>query len=195
MELQLSVNMTKSIGSLANITGQTRLKDTPALTGVKITVTDNKLTAIATDRYMLAKTEFEIDNPTGESKSFVMPLEAIKYLKANKQLIKMTVTDDYVTFDAWGNTTSFALLKSAYPNVETMFDEHNPTAVNSVAGNDTPLLLNLELLGIVSKLVDYQDNSRSQANSWTVGISDNLKPLVLSRANITVLFQPSRITK
>jgi len=90
MNITLNTNDAVSIASLSNF-AQSGRDAHPELARVYLSITDGKLTALATDRYSMASYELQLDEPINEDIS--LSLNACKWITTN---IKKTTTGSVV---------------------------------------------------------------------------------------------------
>jgi hypothetical protein len=176
----------KSIISLANIAGDK--KDPLALQSIKVAVVENKLTALATNRYVIGQIAYgDVDE---EDVSYLLSPEHLLFLKTAKGNVTVDVVETDLVITHSGNTHRSAFLVGNYPNVAellTQFDNGE-----NIPNND-PVRLDLGLLSKVSKIIGTNPKDKATFDFYTKGKSETNKPspLVLKRDNITILFQPN----
>lgn len=180
-----------AIASLAN--AGTRDSYTPILGGIQLTVTPSKVTATATDRYVVAELSF----PLGKTEHTI-PDEGIGIVIDSPNLVALakekcgftfTFTQDEGSYpitaegDAYGIVRTFPSMAGNFPPAARLFYED--------ATDDLPngIVLNLAYLGRLSKLILPGEKSAAAAgkNPWTMSYHNSQShkhaPVMLTREN------------
>jgi DNA polymerase-3 subunit beta len=104
----------------------------PVLTGVQLTFSMNKLTAVATDSVRLALLETVIDSSFVGS--FILPSgsvnELLKLVQQNSEKVEIQLTENFIHFK--NNDTSFysRLIAGNYPNTSSLIPNDNKTVLS-----------------------------------------------------------------
>lgn len=190
----------------------TREPFTPILGAIQLTVTPSTVTAVATDRYMIAELTF----PLGET-VHTLPADGVTLLIDSVHLVSMSKDKAGFTFtfdqpeearesypitaegERVGIVKTFPSLSGNFPPVGRLFAEETP--------DDLPngTLLNMARLGRVAKLILPGEKSAAAAAkepweiSYKVAEGHKSAPVQLTRSSGTaayrVLVQPNMRTR
>lgn len=189
----LDIKTALSIASMIELTdGKNPVQ---ALKLIKITLKDNTLTAIATDRYVLGKMTIPVDNTDNEDFTVYWNSDTAKYLKDRSKLItSLDLTASHFVSEAG----TYLMAKNiSYPtNVENMFDNLDAHPLSQ------PLNVNLSYFTKVAKLLTPDQATRTPSQRtkpvWSMlatGEKENKmpKPILLTNedSTIQVLLQPN----
>lgn len=199
MIIHLNQVEAQAVASLATIATH-RIVQTPALRVVKLSITSDTITAYATDRHILVrnviKSESMPDIPESiEPIEVLLPEPLLKQLKTNKGFARLEVSDTEITLITPDSQSVYTRPIGNYPKIEALLDDTEP---DGITGQDVPLSLNLDSLAKLTKLVstdDWQKDSVFEVRSSGLNERGTPQPLILKRANLTVLFQPNRTAK
>ena len=149
---QLPLDMAKSIASLINI-AESPKGSAPLLQRVQVELTENGLTASATDKYIVAIAEYW--HESADLQGFYLDHDAAKFIASLKPLSKHH--REFLTFELSNGTLTITngikthvsrLFDSKFPYVESIFRDAE------LATEATPTALNLTYLSKFTKLVD-----------------------------------------
>lgn len=150
MKIELTKNQALAITSLGIFTDTTRQSVTPVLTEIELAITDNKLTAVATDRFCVAR---YVDEVIAEDLTLRLTRDMVKFITdSNKGLRYSPVTELELMED--GSVTATVEGKSFTDKpVPAKFPAVNDLIENWIAATElTALSLNTHFLGKLQKL-------------------------------------------
>lgn len=178
----------KSIASLISMAAKP--KDmTPILSYIRVVIADGKVSAYATDRYVLAQATAEtIDH--ADDADFYLDANAAKFIKAQKSgNFEFEITDLGATIRA--NSASVTVIRpnGNYPPIQGFIDEFKPSETGTPALN-----LDLAKIGQVHKLEPI-----TPANTWELDFSESSNgkpgPVRFQNGNIVALVQPNLLKR
>ena len=193
--LNLTNEQAKSIASLMNVAGDRG--DVPELQCVKVVVKDGKLSAHATNRFIIARATFDNWTTTSEDTEIMLTPEVLKFMKTAKHSVGIVADNEWLEVSSYDASTKSKVIDGRYPDVESIV---TPLENEDVVPLAEPLRLNLDLVAKVSKLVAVDDGRKSDAmfDIYTKGTKDGfggktqVAPIVLKRSNLVVVLQPAR---
>jgi len=187
-----------AIASLVNYADNSKIPITPTLAAVHVTIKDNTLTAIATDRYVMAKFSTVLDVTDGRPSEFRISAAAAKWILANVKKGNKWNTPAPVSLEIDGDNLTITTKETAYtsqlvagisPKVESLlnlFDEWQP------AETAQTLSLGSKFLTKITKLLD--DFSRVEFATYELGKamngSDKPGPVKVTAGAFEILIQP-----
>jgi hypothetical protein len=202
ISFRLTLRQLASLASLRAATpqGVTDRQVTPVITAVQLTVDHLTVTAVATDRYLLAEVTFELGSPCDAPRTTAQLLdtslvEAYKYAKARKAYAIEVFCDDSGT-GAWtveidGATMPLVTVAGNYPPIARLLTE----AVDDVrAGTRLPL----DRIARADKITadhDYGVKFGQFAGFDIASVgSERRASIMLTRPGVRVLIQPLLVT-
>lgn len=195
MKLELTKNQALAITSLGIFTDTTRQSVTPVLTEIELAVTDNKLTALATDRFCVAR---YVDEVIGQDLTLRLTRDMVKFItNSNKGLKYSPVTelelleDGSVTATVEGKSFTDKPVPAKFPAVNTLIE-------NWIAATElTALSLRAEFLGKLQKLTANGEKAKlwrfeHGGNAYNPAKPGPLKATALKvDGKLTALIQPN----
>lgn len=193
-KVTIPLNIAKSINSLFAVVDS---KKNAPLTyqRVQVEVQGNKVTAFATDRYMIAYATYELPDEMPEV-TFSLSLPMSKFIQADKsKLGNLEVTigenesDLELTID--NATSKFTTFSQPYPqNLIPLVTEYK------VGDSTNPVFLDLDL---VSRLTKITDTKGDKITDWVIDYAQDStqksKPIRLMSGDFIALAQPKYQTK
>jgi DNA polymerase III sliding clamp (beta) subunit (PCNA family) len=140
------------LGSLASLVACTHDENTPILTGIRVTVTDGQLVALATDRYQAVRLTLAV---TAADVDVVLPAKWLAGFYASAKKIKydsenvLTITGNVISLEneRAGLTLGTTTVYGQYPDLNKLFPGLNYEPVTHM-----PLNVNAKLLATLVKL-------------------------------------------
>jgi hypothetical protein len=178
-----------SIATMVELTD----KDFQPLQFIKLEFKNFTLKAYATDRYVLARAVYELDEPQVET-TIYLDRRAIKFIKDNaKTTSQFHLTKELIQTD---NNHTYVLISdgSTLPNHD--YDSILDKALTPQPPSES-LSMNLDLITKVNKLTPPSQTSLSPAKrrvEWTMRVGGKHNPIVFtdSTNTFTALAQPLR---
>lgn len=162
----LNQNQIASIATLHNCTpaGKYERDVTPILTAILVTVEGNKLTATATDRYIVGEIGFELDDfYTAEPITIQLSSNDWQTIAKLKSSADITLEDATVTVRAGHTEMRLIQVGGNFPPVSRLFPEEHETEGLPVVA------LNLDFLTRIAKLrtpYGIGEGTRSKGQPW-----------------------------
>lgn len=184
-ETVLPGNLARSIGSMAALTSKDKI--TPALTLVKLSVSKYKITAIATDRYVLGRLVLDHDGADSEIDDYYLDAAALKLMATTKAgLVSIRHGETHFTVSDYSSSVNVPIFLGNYPKIEIMIPE-TPEAIPT---GETSF--SIDLLSKLSKLVDANGKKIDAWKIFPGGNTEHGKPNAWAATadNYTVLIQP-----
>lgn len=195
MKIELTKNQALAITSLGIFTDTTRQSVTPVLTEIELAVTDNKLTAVATDRFCVAR---YVDEVIGQDLTLRLTRDMVKFLatalKTKGMPLDTTIElgeDNKVTATVAGRTYTDTPVTAKYPDVNSLIQ-------NWIAATElTALSINTEFLGKLQKLTANGEKAtlwrfEHGGNAYNPAKPGPLKATALKvDGKLTALIQPN----
>lgn len=185
----ISSQQALSVASMIELTD----KDLETLKYIKLEFDSTTLKAYATDRYVLARAVYELDEPT-EPTTIYLDRGAVKFIKDNaKTATTFTLTQDTITAN---NLNTYALISdgSTLPKVD--LEQVISKALDRPDGTEA-ISMNLKLIERVNKLLTPSQANLSPAKrrtDWIVRVGNRHDPIVFTESTdtFTALAQPLR---
>jgi hypothetical protein len=168
-------------------------KDLDTLKHIRLDFNSNQLTAYATDRYVLGKAVYELDEPT-EPITAYLDKHAVKFIRDNaKTTNQFTITNELVQTDS-GHTYPLLNDGSRLPKVD--LDQVIYRALESESKPEL-ISMNLKLIERVNKLMPPTQATLTPARrrvDWTVRVGSKHEPIIFTENTDTfiALAQPLR---
>ena len=183
-ETVLPSNLARSIASMVALTSKDKV--TPALQLVRLSVTKYKITAIATDRYVLGRLVLDYDGTDSEIDDYYLDAAALKLMATTKAgLVSIKHGETHFTVSDYSSSVNVPIFMGNYPKVETMI----PDAPEATPTGETSF--SIDLLSKLGKLVDANGK---KIDAWKIlpGGTENGRPKAWAATadNFTVLIQP-----
>lgn len=181
----------KSIASLINFASKDKV--TPALQVIRVVLDGDRMTATATDRYVVIKAEYAECPDNFNTGTIYLDAAAAKFIagikvaKGHNPLITFDTGDDGLTIKANGASITIRQFSGNYPAVETLFDAHKPAEVAEVHH------FRIELLAKLGKVIDVDG---SKIESWNFEYGTRVKPerpvpVIATASLFKALIQPN----
>jgi len=195
MKIELTKNQALAITSLAVFADNPRSTATPVLTELELAVTDNKITAVATDRFCIAR---YVDDVIGDNLTLRLTPDMVKFLatalKTKGMPLNTTIElgqDNKVTATVAGRTYTDTPVTAKYPAVNGLIE-------NWIAATElTALSLRAEFLGKLQKLTANGEKAElwrfeHGANAFNPAKPGPLKATAIKAdGKLTALIQPN----
>ena len=188
---QIPTQVALSVASMIDLTD----KDTDKLKYIRLEFRGTSLTAYATDRYVLAKAVYELDEPQIERTAYLDKL-AVKFIRDNAKLTtRFHINADVIQTD----TGSLWLLADLSDKTPIDLESIITKALDQPTTNDT-VSMNLKLIERVNKLIPPSQANTTPAKrrvDWTMRVGGYLDPIVFTDDSntFTALAQPLRRRK
>lgn len=193
MKLELTKQQAESLVSLAAFADNPRTTYTPVLTEIRVTVKDNQLEAVATDRFCVARF---IDEAIAPDLELRLTAGLVAWIKTNLKTMGSSLglslgEDGSVTAHASASSYTDTPTTAKFPGVETLFAEWEAAATIPA------LSLRAEFLGKLEKL--KADGKKAElwrfepsANKFNPNKPGPLKATALKmNGKLTALIQPN----
>jgi len=188
MTAPIPTQIALSVASMIDLTD----KDLDKLRYIRLEFKDTTLTAYATDRYVLAKAVYELDEPQVERTAY-LDKEAVKFIRDSaKQTNGFHINPDVIQTDT-GSLWLLTELSDKTPiDLESLITKAEATPTT----NDT-LSMNLKLIERVNKLIPPSQAKLTPAKrrvDWTMRVASHKDPIVFTDDSntFTALAQPLR---
>ena len=182
----------KSIASLINFAAGS--KDyTPALQVIRVVFDGDRMTATATDRYVVIQAQYAECPDNHNTGTIYIDAAAAKFIasqkvaKGHNPLITFDTDDDGLTIKANGASITIRQFNGNYPAVETLFEAHKAAEAAEVHH------FRIELLAKLGKVVDVDG---SKVESWNFEFGTRAKPerpapVIATASLFKALIQPN----
>jgi DNA polymerase III sliding clamp (beta) subunit (PCNA family) len=181
----------KSIASLINFASNEKI--TPALTVIRVVFDGDRMTATATDRYVVIQAQYAECPDNFNTGTVYLDAAAAKFIASQKvakgynPLITFDVDDDGLTIKANGASITIRQFSGNYPAVESLFESHKPAELAEVHH------FRIELLAKLGKVVDVDG---SKVESWNFEFGTRTKPerpvpVIATASLFKALIQPN----
>ena len=185
----ISSQQALSVASMIELTD----KDLDTLKHIRLDFNSNMLTAYATDRYVLGKAVYELDEPS-EPITAYLDKHAVKFIRDNaKDTNQFTITNTLVQTDS-GHTYPLLNDGSRLPKIDL-----DQVIYRALESESTPELIsmNLKLIERVNKLIPPTQAKLTPARrrvDWTVRVGSKHEPIIFTENTDTfiALAQPLR---
>ena len=201
MNITLTAANAVSIASLINYADTSRTPIPETLGTIGVMIRDGQLTAMATDRYVAARYQTNLDIDTGRPGEFRMSAAAARWILANIKKgnkwhnpapVSLAIEGDSLTIETNGMAYSSQLVTGSQPNLEglnKLFSEWQP------ADKAQPLALAGRFLAKVNKLLE--DFARVEYATYELGLNitgiDKAGPVRGTAGAFEILIQPRLI--
>lgn len=195
MQIELTKNQALTLATLGAF--NSREKWTPVLTETLVTIADNKLTAMATDRYAAVKFT---DDVIADDVEFRLTANLTKFLKAN--LVKayqgnviVSVSENSVTVELSNGASQTDVTTTAkFPAIEGLFESWSPAKDAQAIAMKIELLARLEKIKLDGEFADlwHLETGLNPNNPNRPG------PVLATSANsdnLVALVQPNLLVK
>jgi hypothetical protein len=168
-------------------------KDLDTLKHIRLDFNSNMLTAYATDRYVLARAVYELDEPSEPTTAY-LDKQAVKFIRDNaKTTNQFHITNTLVQTDS-GHT--YPLLNDGSRLPSTDLEAVIKKAVDQPQTTEA-ISMNLKLIERVNKLIPPSQANATPAKrrvEWTMRVSTAKDPIVFTDDSntFTALAQPLR---
>lgn len=185
----ISSQQALSVASMIELTD----KDLDTLKHIRLDFRSNQLTAYATDRYVLARAVYELDEPQVETTAY-LDKQAVKFIRDNaKATNQFHITNTLVQTDS-GHTYPLLNDGSRLPKVD--LDQVITKALDQPQGTEA-ISMNLKLIERVNKLLTPSQANLTPAKrrtDWTIRVGNRHDPIVFTEPSdtFTALAQPLR---
>lgn len=196
MQIELTKNQALTLATLSAFNGTDKF--TPVLTETKVTVKDNQLTAMATDRFGLVKYQ---DNVIADDGEFRLTTGLSKFLKSNlirsyRGNVVITVADDAAVTVTLHNGAALTEIPSntKFPAVEGLFESWQPDTTARALAFKIEMLARLEKIKLDGEFADLWHLEPG------LNLSGGKKPGPLMATNakddrLVALVQPNNLVK
>ena len=180
--------------SIASLIGFAESKGyTPALQVIRVVFDGDRMTATATDRYVVIQAHYAECPDNFNTGTVYLDAAAAKFItgikvaKGHNPLITFDTGDDGLTIKANGASITIRQYSGNYPAVETLFEAHKAAEVAEVHH------FRIELLAKLGKVVDVDG---SKVESWNFEFGTRTQPArpapVIATASLfKALIQPN----
>jgi hypothetical protein len=162
-------------------------KDLDTLKYIRLDFHSNQLTAYATDRYVLAKAVYELDEPTEEFSAF-LDKQAVKFIRDNsKDTNQFHITNTLVQTDS-GHT--YPLLNDGSRLPKPDLDSIIVKAQLVESKEQQSVSMNLKLIERVNKLLTPAQANLTPArrnSDWTMTVAGIKDPIVFTEPSNTFI--------
>ena len=185
----ISSQQALSVASMIELTD----KDLDTLKHIRLDFNSNQLTAYATDRYVLAKAVYELDEPQVETTAY-LDKQAVKFIRDNaKTTNQFHITNTLVQTDS-GHTYPLLNDGSRLPRID--LDQVITRALENQSPTEA-ISMNLKLIERVNKLLTPNQAHLTPAKrrtDWTIRVGNRHDPIVFTENTntFTALAQPLR---
>ncbi len=116
----------------------------PYQNGVKIEATPGETRLISTDGHVISAQRLLVSNDVSDLTEFIVPLDIVKSVKANKHSLVVTITVDNGEYflNDWGSSTSFTPIDGVF---------HDWQRIIPTEFNDQPCVFDSQYLAAISK--------------------------------------------
>ena len=165
------------VGALVSVSR--KRSDLPSIQAVQIRRRGNRLEAIGTDRFSLTRgsivIEDEYTGPDWEAPVDFADVErVVKMLPARyvaRTEATLTLDDDRLTVDHFGDSATVRVIESTYPNVESITAEpKNPEAVSAIAVDPKRIAKLAKLPGLTMARLDFTSPYKPIRVEWVVAV-------------------------
>jgi DNA polymerase III sliding clamp (beta) subunit (PCNA family) len=185
----IPLSTAKSIASLAVFASKDKV--TPALQVVRVVFDQGKITATATDRYVVGQGAY--DYAHGASGTIYLDATAVKFITSYKvtkfqdPMVAFDVLDCNITVKTGDASTTLGMFNGNYPAVESLFESHKPAELAEVHH------FRIELLAKLGKVIDTDG---SKVESWNFEYGTRTKPerpvpVIATASTFRALIQPN----
>jgi len=179
----LSSQQALSVASMIELTD----KNLDTLKHIRLDFNSNMLTAYATDRYVLAKARYELDEPHPEMTAY-LDKYAVKFIRDNAKTTSVfTITNTLVQTDS-GHTYPLLNDGSRLPKID--LDQVIVKAQLIESKEQQPVSMNLKLIERVNKLLTPAQATLAPAkrsSDWTMTVGGIKDPIVFTEATDTFI--------
>lgn len=186
-EITLPLSTARSIGSMAVLLAPAK-SVTPALELLKLSVSEYRITAYATDRYVLGRLDVDdVDDVFGVPGDYYLDAQALKLMASTKAgSITIKHGETHFTVSNYSTSVSVPIFLGTYPPIEGLI----PETVDAVATGATNFNVNL-----LTKLTKLVSRDGKKIENWKLlpgGLSEFGKPnaWTAKAEDFTVLIQP-----
>jgi hypothetical protein len=161
-------------------------KDLDKLRYIRLEFKGTSLTAYATDRYVLAKARYELDEPQEERTAY-LDRQAVRFIKDNAKLTSgFHISKEVIQTDGG----SLMLLADLSDKTPTDLDSVILKAQLIEPKEQQPVIMNLKLIERVNKLLTPAQANLTPAkrkSDWTMTVGGIKDPIVFTEATDTFI--------
>jgi len=182
MTAPISTEIALSVASMIDLTD----KDMDKLRYIRLEFKGTSLTAYATDRYVLAKARYELDEPQEERTAY-LDRQAVKFIKDNAKLTSgFHINADVIQT----NSGSLMLLADLSDKTPIDLDSVILKAQLVESKQQEPISMNLKLIERVNKLLTPAQANLTPArrnSDWTMRVGGFRDPIVFTEPSNTFI--------
>lgn len=197
MQIELTKNQALTLATLSVFNGRNEV--TPVLTETLVTIADNKLTAVATDRFAAVKFT---DQVIADNVEFRLTPTLSKFLKTNlvksyrgNVIVEIAGTDEITIFLDTGLSITDTPSTQKFPAINTLFESWQPATAARAIAYKIEFLARLEKIKLDGEFADLW-HLESGVNPS--GNTNRPGPTLATSAksdNLVALVQPNTIVK
>lgn len=184
----MPLSTAKSIASLSVFASKDKV--TPALQVVRVVFDGARITATATDRYVVGQGTYDCEGTEGtiyldaNACKFISSYKAAKY---HDPMIAIDLLDGELTIKTGDASTTSRMFNGNYPAVESLFDAHKAAETAEVHH------FRIELLAKLGKVIDTDG---SKIESWNFEFGTRTRPerpvpVIATASKFRALIQPN----
>lgn len=188
LSVQIPLNTAKSIASLSNFASKDKV--TPALTVVKVVFGKQSLQAIATDRYVAVRANYESYDGYDAEGTIYLDAQAVKFITGLKgsPFVEFDYDGEHLTVGDGSTSVKSWMFTGNFPAVETFIDKHQPATVASAQ------TFTIELVAKLTKVISATDGKKVERWEFEQGLTDvpaRPAPLMARATGFEVIIQPN----
>jgi hypothetical protein len=171
-----------SVASMIDLTD----KDLDTLKHIRLDFNSNMLTAYATDRYVLAKAVYELDEPTEEFSAY-LDKQAVKFIRDNAKTTSVFIITNTLVQTDNGHTYPLLNDGSRLPHIDR--ESVIKKAQESPHGTES-VNINLKLIERVNKLLTPAQANLTPArrnSDWNMRVGGIKDPIVFTESSNTFI--------
>jgi hypothetical protein len=172
-----------SVASMIDLTD----KDLDTLKHIRLDFNSNMLTAYATDRYVLAKARYELDEPYPEMTAY-LDKQAVKFIRDNAKTTSVFIITNTLVQTDNGHTYPLLNDGSRLPKID--LDQVIVKAQLIESKEQQSVNMNLKLIERVNKLLTPAQANLTPAkrnSDWTMTVGGIKDPIVFTEATDTFI--------
>ena len=172
-----------SVASMIDLTD----KDLDTLKHIRLDFNSNMLTAYATDRYVLARAVYELDEPSEPTTAY-LDKQAVKFIRDNsKDTTSFTITKDFIQTD--NSVQTYYLHNDGSRLPSTDLEAVIKKAQDAPQGTES-VNMNLKLIERVNKLITPAQARLTPAkrnSDWNMRVGGIKDPIVFTESSNTFI--------
>lgn len=185
----ISSQQALSVASMIELTD----KDLDTLKHIRLDFYSNQLTAYATNRYVLARATYELDEPSEPTIAY-LDKQAVKFIRDNAKTTNQFRITNALIYTDTGHAYPLLNDGSRLPKID--LDQIITKALDQPQGTET-ISMNLKLIERVNKLLTPAQANLTPARrktDWTIRVGNRHDPIVFTENSntFTALAQPLR---